>query len=136
MPVALSVKVPVAKLIELGEAKRARIVKDHQKLKQSSTSDITKARKKLAAELRKTATAVSAGRAGKLTSSYRGTRSDSHETRVIEVRAQVDIGPVIPSKPPIERVDKLLAMLRATSQEEMTVRDDSPLAYLIDGAAK
>lgn len=118
-----SLKVPVATLLQSAERERAAIVEKHRLAVESYRDDTEEVRGHLVDRLRALADDLESGRKlPKPSQEY-----DSRRGYVWNITAAVSAGvrERPPAKPDTRRVDSDIRLLRATSQETVTVRTGS-----------
>lgn len=127
---AISLKVSVAHLIANAEQQREQIVAEHAGRVATYELELVTLRKQGSARLRDMAAKVAAGKADdEFSIGWSGRRAERPVSIEIEIGTVASDAPT--EKPNTRAVDRALKVLRATSQEEVTVREDSDLAVYL-----
>lgn len=122
----MKVKVPTATLIELAEKERARIIREHEKASENADAQQAKWVDKALVQLDKVRRDIADGNLPDVSTPWRSTNTS---TFTVTVRAK---GPLdLESKPNTTKVDRDLALLRACSDETLSIgTDDNFAKYL------
>lgn len=132
----ISLKVPVATLIEKAEARRAEIVAEYERVQaeeRTKRPDFQKAVARLLREAAKNPEQVVYERNYDYRGKGGGYRSTTIKDLTVKVPRSENLWPAQPDEheedgPKTARVDRDLGMLRATSETEIRVKADSDLA--------
>jgi hypothetical protein len=120
----LSLKVPVAHLIERAEAHRKSVVDAHAKLVKEHKASSLDVKEALSLKLSDAARDVASGKVKpREDSRYR----DGKYRHCVETSVWIEVPPKPDKKADTSAVDRDLRLLRATSQETITVRVGSSL---------
>lgn len=121
----VSLKVPVQHLIDNAEAQRAEIIRTHARAVANWKDEGVNVRAKLADALAEAARQLDIGK--KLPNPTRYWKGNKY-VDCVSVTARVDVDAKPDPKADTGSVDRALKLLRATSQEHISVREDADLA--------